>query len=154
MEIRKATIGDLEQLKEIKLKAKAYERKYSKSLKPMWQCRETYLSYLRSDLTNQDRAVFVATERDEPVGIITGRIHTTLPIRVLRRQGHISNMFVVPELRKRGVATKLIRRLLNWFRERGIGDVRLATHFGNAAALKLFGKLGFQEYAIEMTKSL
>ncbi len=154
MEIRKATADDFEQVLEMKLKAKACEREYSTSLKPMRECREAYLSYLRNDLTNEDRAVFVAMEREGPVGMITGRIHTTLPIRVLRRQGHVSNLFVVPGHRKRGVATNLVTELLNWFREKGIRDVRLATHWGNAAALKLLGRLGFQEYAVEMTRSL
>ncbi len=154
MEIRKATISDFERIKEMKLRAKACEREYSKSLKPMRECRERYLTYLRDDLTKEDRAVFVAIERGEPVGMITGSIHTTLPIRVLRRQGHVSSLFVMPAHRKKGLATRLVEELLKWLREKGIRDVRLAAHSDNTPALKLFGRLGFQEYAIEMAKSL
>jgi len=116
MEIRKATINDFERIKEIKLKAKTSERRYNKSLKPIWENRERYLSYLRNDLTNRDRAVFMAIERDKPVGIITGRIYTTLLIRIFRKKGHISNLFVTPGHRRKGIATKLVGELLKWFK--------------------------------------
>lgn len=154
MEIRKATIDDLERITEIKLRSKVCEREYSKSLRPMPECREQYASYLRDDLTRDDRAVFVAFESDEPIGIITGRIHGTLPIRVLRRQGCMSDLFVTPEHRKQGLATRLIEELLDWFRAKGVQDIRLGVHSGNEAALKLLGAMGFREYAIEMARKL
>ena len=154
MEIRQATLADLEAIAELKLRSKASEREHSTSLRPIAECRERYLSYLRTDLTQEDRAVFVALEGGEPVGIITGRIYGTLLIRVHRKQGHISSLFVDPEHRKQGAAGRLVEALLDWFRERGVEVVRLAVHSGNEAARKLLGDLGFEEYAVEMTRSL
>ncbi len=154
MEIRKATLDDLEQIKDLKLQAKASEAKYNPSLKPLEDNRERYLRYLRNDLTGEDRAVFFAIDGDEAVGVITGRIHTTLPIRVHRKQGNISNLFVVSQYRKRGVAAKLVAELLRWFRGEGIADVYLGVHCGNAPALKMFRELGFQDYLIEFKKDI
>jgi ribosomal protein S18 acetylase RimI-like enzyme len=154
LEIRRATIDDLELIKEIKLEAKASERTYNKSLKPIEQTKELYFSYLKSDLENSDRAVFIAIDQDKPVGIITGRIYTTLLIRRLPKKGHISNLFIEPTHRKKGLASKLANELLNWFKTEGIEDVHLGAALQNDPALQMFKKLGFQEYAIEMKKSL
>ena len=154
MEIRKATIEDLERIKDIKLQAKASEGQYNTSLRPLCENRERYLTYLRNDLTNQDRAVLIAIDRGEPVGMITGRIYRTLLIRIRREVGRMSSLFVLPGHRNKGVATELVGELLKWFREKGTRDVHLAVHSGNAPALEMFSKLGFQEYLIEFKKAL
>ena len=154
MEIRKATINDFEQIGDIKLKAKASQEKYNTSLKPLHENRERYFSYLRNDLTNQDRVVLIAIDRGEPIGMITGRIYRTLLIRIRRKEGRISNLFVLSGYRNRGVAGKLVSELLKWFREKRIKDVHLSVHSGNAPALRMFRKLQFQEYLIEFSTTL
>ncbi|MBA7485420.1 hypothetical protein ES707_20966 [subsurface metagenome] len=154
MEIRKATTDDYEQLKEIKLKAKASERIYNKSLKPLRQCKESYFAYLASDLTRKEMAVFIAVERGKPVGMITGRIHETLPVKTLRRKGHASNLFIMPGHRRKGIATALMSELLKWFRDNNVKDVRLGVHAKNASAYDMFRKFKFREYATEMKKQL
>jgi ribosomal protein S18 acetylase RimI-like enzyme len=154
MEIRKATIDDFDQIKDLKLKAKASEGKYNTSLRGLRENRKRYFSYLRNDLTDQDRAVLIAIDRDQPIGMITGRIYRTLLIRIRRKEGRISNLLVLPGHRKKGIATELVRELLKWFRKRRIKDIRLAVHSGNAPALEMFSKLRFQEYLIEFKKTL
>ena len=154
MEIKKATINDFEQIKDIKLRAKASEGKYDTSLRPLRENREKYFSYLRNDLTNQDAAILIAIDQDEPIGMITGRIYRTLLIKVRRKEGRISNLFVLPGHRKKGVATELVRELLKWFREKKIKDVRLAVHSRNVPSLEMFSKLRFQKYLIEFKKTL
>lgn len=150
MEIREATIDDFDQVKGIKLKAKASERRYNKSLKPLREARKKYFSYLKTDLANKDAAVLIATDRDRPVGIITGRIYKTLPIKVISRKGHISNLFVASSHRNKGIATRLVRELLNWFQEKKIRDVHLGVHSRNDRALEVFRKLKFRESIMEM----
>ena len=154
MEIREATIDDFEQIKDIKLKVKASEGQYNTSLRPLSENRERYLSYLRNDLTDRGRAVLIAIDREEPIGMITGRIYRTLLIRARRKEGRISNLFVLPAYRKKGVATRLVRQLLKWFRKQKVKDVRLAVHSGNTPALEMFGKLRFQECLIEFKKTV
>ncbi len=152
MEIRRATIADFERIKDIKLKAKATEGEYNTSLRPVRENTRRYCSYLRTDLTNPDRAVFIAVDRDKTVGMITGRIYRTLPIR--RKEGRISNLFVLPGHRKSGLGTRLVRELLRWFREKKTEDIRLSVHSGNTPALTMFRKLKFEEYLIEFRRTL
>ncbi len=154
MEIRKATPDDYEQLKELKLKAKASERRFNKSLKPMRQSRRTYLAYLESDLKSKDRAIFIAIERGRPVGMIAGRIYETLPVKAYRRYGHASNLFVQPRHRKKGIGTALFSELLKWFGSNNIKDVHLGVYAKNTAAREIFRKLKFRECVIEMRRHL
>jgi len=65
-------MGDYEGLKEVKLRAKGSERRYNRSLKPICENKGKYLSYLKGDLCDERRAVFVAMEGDKAVGMITG----------------------------------------------------------------------------------
>ena len=154
MEIRKATSDDFELLKDIKLKAKASERRYNKSLKPVPQSKERYFAYLANDLASEDQAVFIALERGKPVGMITGRIHKTLPVKTLRRKGHISNLFVLRVHRRKGIAAALMGELIQWFRHKNVRDVRLGVHVKNAPARNMFRRFKFREYAMEMKKDL
>jgi len=154
MEIRRAAIADFERIKDIKLKAKATEGKYNTSLRPLRENTGRYFSYLRNDLTNPDRAVFMAVDRDKTVGMITGRIYRTLPIRIRRKEGRISNLFVLPGHRKSGLGARLVLELLKWFREKKTEDIRLSVHSGNAPALAMFRKLKFEEYLIEFRRTL
>ena len=133
---------------------KTSEAEHNASLRPLEKNRQRYLSYLQNDLANPKRAVLIAIDEGEPVGMITGRTYGTLLIRKRRREGWISNLFVLPECRHKGVASKLVRELLEWFRRKRIKDIRLAVNSGNSAALEMFSKLGFREYLIQFEMTL
>ncbi len=49
---------------------------------------------------------------------------------------------------------KLTRKLLKWFRKKKIKDVHLGVFSKNSPAQKLFAKLGFKDYIIDMAKHL
>ena len=152
MEIRQATVDDFELLKDLKLKAKASERRHNKSLRTIAATRERYFGYLKNDLASKDRAVFMALEEGTPVGIVTGRVHRTLLIQKARKKGHISNLFVASGHRKKGIATALLESLVKWFHDKSVTDLRLGVYVKNTVARDLFLRLGFREYAIEMKK--
>ena len=65
MNIRKATIDDFEALKELKILSKKEELKYSETIKPIEETKERYLSYMRRDLTIDNRAIFIAIDNDQ-----------------------------------------------------------------------------------------
>ncbi len=154
MEIRRARADDFGLIKDIKLAAKKHEQKFNKSLKPLPANRKRYLGYLKDDLSDRNSVVFFAVDKNEPVGIITGRIYNTIPIKIRKKKGHISNLYVLPGHRKKGTATKLTRELLKWFKEKKIRDIGLGVFAKNSPAQKLFAKLGFKNYIIDMARHL
>ncbi|MBO1437967.1 GNAT family N-acetyltransferase [Meiothermus sp. CFH 77666] len=54
---------------------------------------------------------------------------------------------LLPEARGRGLGEQLLRAHLGCLRDRGVCGVQLSTTEENTAALALYRKLGFQEYA-------
>lgn len=154
MEIRKATVKDFERLKEIKIKSKICERIYNKSLKPIAKVKKKYFYYLKRDLTFKDRAIFIAVKNDKIIGMILGKIVKTLSIIKFEKRGYISNLYILAKYRRKGMAKKLVRELIGWFRVNNIKNIRLEVYAKNKPALNIYHKSGFKEYAIKMKKDL
>jgi ribosomal protein S18 acetylase RimI-like enzyme len=96
-----------------------------------------------SEVLADERTIFlVAFEsgHDEPIGFV-------LAYELLRRHGDPSQLFVyevgvVPEARRRGVATELLRELARVARTRGIRRGFVLTNESNEAAMELYRSLG------------
>jgi ribosomal protein S18 acetylase RimI-like enzyme len=72
----------------------------------------------------------------------------------VRRIGHISHCYVVPEARGRSVATRLVEGAERWFREQGLRYVELSYQLANAAAAATWGRLGYQPFRVFARKDL
>ena len=94
MEIRKATMKDFEEVLKIKLESKEEERKFNDELEPVEKVRGYYEEYLENDLSSEWRAIFIAIEDKQTIGLITGKIYRTLYVCGFQRCGFISNVFV------------------------------------------------------------
>ena len=68
--------------------------------------------------------------------------------------GFIHDVAVREEVRRAGIATRLLEAAAQWLRERGAPRVILWTAAPNAAAQSLFRRLGFRDTMIEMTMEL
>ena len=60
-------------------------------------------------------------------------------------RGLIISMWTAPEVRRRGVGTRLLAAAEAWARERGLAELRLRVHEANHAALDLYLRAGFRE---------
>lgn len=60
---------------------------------------------------------------------------------------HIHNIAVPPAFRRRGLASRLIRMVVEGFRNRGLEKVLLEARVGNHGAVALYRSLGFREVA-------
>ena len=68
--------------------------------------------------------------------------------------GAIDNVFVVPDMRGTGVARRLVGRLEDWFRERGVNEAQLSVVAANTHAVDVWSALGFAPLAYRMQKRL
>ena len=105
LEIKKAGLKDFDQALELKLASKTEERKYNRELVPDRKADRTYARYLKNDLNDTWRAVFIARVTGEPVGLIVGKIYRTLKVAGYHRTGYISNLYV-----KKGSAAGELQR--------------------------------------------
>ncbi|WP_250125906.1 GNAT family N-acetyltransferase [Chroococcidiopsis sp. CCMEE 29] len=70
------------------------------------------------------------------------------------RHAHIFLLYVVPEHRRRGIGTALMRYLENWARARGDRQIGLQVFQSNKNALNLYNQLGYQTQSLWMVKPL
>jgi GNAT superfamily N-acetyltransferase len=115
---------------------------------------EGYAWFLSSQLKDKDVVVLVA-ERD---GAIIGYVYAGLEPRSWKElreaSGFIHDVVVEESSRGLGVARQLLEAAIEWLRAQGVPRVMLWTAEHNAAAQRLFDRLGFRRTMIEMTREL
>ncbi|HVF26709.1 MAG TPA: N-acetyltransferase [Pyrinomonadaceae bacterium] len=70
------------------------------------------------------------------VGFIVGLIEPNAT-------GHVTTLGVAPEHRRRGIANRMMNRVEEGFRRRGVRTVRLEVRSVNTGAQKLYGGMGY-----------
>ncbi len=58
-------------------------------------------------------------------------------------EGEVAEVYVVPDHRGRGLATRLVQRAVQLFEERLVTFASVWTHTGNPAAVRLYQSAGF-----------
>ncbi|MBD2343180.1 GNAT family N-acetyltransferase [Anabaena subtropica FACHB-260] len=70
------------------------------------------------------------------------------------RHAHIFLLYVLPEHRRRGIATALMQYAENWAKQRGDRQIGLQVFQSNPPALNLYNHLGYQTQSLWMVKSI
>jgi GNAT superfamily N-acetyltransferase len=115
-----------------------------------------YSAFLRMQLREDDAIVLVAKRdaTDEIVGYVYAGLEPRSWKELREPAGFIHDVVVVERERNRGIAAALLAAAIDWLRSRGAPRVLLWTAEPNAAAQRLFARLGFRRTMIEMTLEL
>ncbi|HDD46502.1 MAG TPA: GNAT family N-acetyltransferase [Candidatus Aenigmarchaeota archaeon] len=152
--VREAGIGDLEELFNIWLELVEEEKRYDKDMKGIGELREIYGRYIRSFLTRARHVVFVALDGSRIIGFVAGKIIRAPVVYEYGERGYISEVFVKPEYRNKGIGSMLIKEIIAWFKKNGVRRVLLDSYAKNKAAMNFYKKFGFEEYFINMKKNI
>lgn len=98
-------------------------------------------SFLYELLENERAFYWVAKET-------FGRIIGYIGMWVVLDEGHITNVAVHPNFRRRGAGEALMNELIRGSRLNGVSHLTLEVRFSNQAAQQLYTKLGFVEAGI------
>jgi ribosomal protein S18 acetylase RimI-like enzyme len=82
----------------------------------------------------------VAEEEGEPVGFALANLGETNP-----RTAHLTDLYVRPEARRRGVGKELLAAVAAAARDAGLAHLTLEVGSDNAAARVVYDRLGFRE---------
>ncbi|MFB3889157.1 MAG: ribosomal protein S18-alanine N-acetyltransferase [Candidatus Bathyarchaeia archaeon] len=110
------------------------------------QCfqKEAFSRQQISSLLSDYNSVSLAAKVDgKTAGFIIGYVEMKQNFPV----GHILTLDVAPPFRRRGVGETLLCEMEEIFRSRGIGECILEVREDNAAALRLYEKLGYKAIA-------
>lgn len=103
---------------------------------------------------------FLVAELDQSiVGFIYGAESRHIPGEVLqnwnaRKAGSIETLAVEVKLRRKGIGTLLLTKLLELFKNRGIDTVTLSVPASEVGAQKLYEKFGFEARAYFLRKKI
>ena len=153
MTIRPAEARDTEALGKLgaALMRTHYEFDRTRFLEPHQGSEQGYGHFLRSQMNDEDCAVFVADRDGQVVGYVYAAVEP-LSWKDLRDEcGFIHDLLVDPTERGAGIGRELLDHAIAWLRDRGMPRVVLSTAAQNAGAQRLFAHRGFRPTMIEMT---
>lgn len=154
MEIKQATMDDFDELFKLKLESREEARQFNEKLVATNEVADRYESYLKKDLSNEWRAVFIAVEDGKIVGMVLGKIFRSMYIQGHERLGYISNLYVKKGFRKKGLGKKLTQAVIDWFKSKEAVALTLEVYEKNKAALNLYHKLGFKNHSVKMVRGI
>lgn len=107
------------------------------------QCFTVPWSYesLHQDISENPRAFYIAAEAD-------GKICGYVGVWRILDEGHITNVAVAPEYRRRHIASAMLTVLLELLVDNEVRSCTLEVRAGNEAAKALYRSLGFEEAGV------
>ena len=106
--------------------------------------------FVSSLLEEDPGQVLVAVESGELVGYLMFQREVRPPLEMNHKLSYVTDLYVKPKYRRRGVARKLLQSCLNTLREKGATDVQLRVWHMNQGAIALYRQLGFKNRMITM----
>ena len=96
-------------------------------------------------------AFLVVVSNGQVLGYVVAEIITSLGFRNFRskRRGHLLNLAIDPEFRRKGIGTALAKTMLGYLKNKGCEIVWLEVRRSNSIARSFYSKLGFLENGIK-----
>jgi len=113
-----------------------------------------YAHFFRGELANPDALILAAEQAGSVVGYAYARLEARDWNALLDSCGALHDIFVSDQLRRQGVARRLVEAVRDELRGKGAPRLVLHTASQNAAARQFFAALGFRETMIELTAEL
>jgi len=132
------------------------ERSIERALPEGQQMADAYLAFLLDRCTKASGKIFVAEIGDVVVGF-AGVLAEVLPEQPDEDQAayaYISDLVVLPSYRRQGIARELLRHAEAYAGARGAKLLRIGVLAKNRIARDLYGKLGFEDYQLQLVKKL
>lgn len=110
---------------------------------PRARCDALYASWITRRCAESPNGVLVVRDAGVAAGYLTCLID---PDGV----GIIDLVAVAPEQREKGLGERLVRASFGWFAERGCSRVRVVSQARNAAAARVYRRLGFRTVSLQL----
>lgn len=158
MILRDANAADRETLWRFMASLQDFEAEYEPNRLPGSDMAEKHLDALLDWVDQHYAGGNVIAEIDSiPVGwamfgVVTA--HGFMVPEEHRLIGQLSDLWVEPDFRGRGIAKALIAEAEKRFREAGIRRMQIASISANTKAIDLYKSLGYAPYEVSLSKSL
>ncbi|HEY3666499.1 MAG TPA: GNAT family N-acetyltransferase [Polyangiaceae bacterium] len=113
-----------------------------------------YARFFGGELSNPDTLILAAELDSKIVGYAYARLESRDWNALLDECGALHDIYVLEDVRRQGVARRLVAAVSDGLRAKGAPRLVLHTASKNRAAREFFAALGFRETMIELTVEL
>lgn len=148
--IREATLGDLQALKQCEQGVIEAERPMDPTIKdgPIHY-------YDLTDLIQSENSyVLVVETNNRIIGSGYAKLKSDRHYLKHKLQGYLGFMFVEDKYRGQGINGLIIDKLIAWCKEKDVFEIRLDVYDTNYPAIKAYEKAGFKKHLITMRKDI
>jgi ribosomal protein S18 acetylase RimI-like enzyme len=134
-----------------------YERTIHDTRRPGHEIAKTYLAWLMASVTANAGLLLIAEAGGEFAGFAACWVRqedALAETEESNRYGYISDTFVMPALRGRGIAGHLIRAAEVHLRATGVTRLRIGVLAANRSAQRAYSKSGVEPYELTLEKRL
>ncbi len=157
--IRTASLQDRPVLRGLMESLQDAERELHLNRRSGSEISDAHLAYLEGLVKDRNGKIYVAESEEGILGFVVcfiekldeGDLHV---VQSEREYGYISDLYVVSAMRKRGVATALMEAAERHFLNLNLAVVRVGLLCSNEAAIRFYGKAGYQPYEVLYEKHL
>jgi len=97
-----------------------------------------------NDFEKNDAIILVAEDKGKLIGFAYGTIKKVKHLSI-GRMGHFNDCYIEKAYRRKGIARKLTKQLMNWYKIKKIKYVDVYVDSKNTTGLKTWTCLGFRE---------
>jgi ribosomal protein S18 acetylase RimI-like enzyme len=116
--------------------------------------REILSEAMMKGLSDEDTVILIAEIDGEIAGFLRGWIFENIPGYLPARKGFIHEIIVKSAYRGHHVGHELLRRAVDWFKERGTESIEVKISGKNSVARAFWGIEGFKEKQFVMELDL
>lgn len=113
-----------------------------------WDGKRKWSKYLEERFSEISTKLIVAEEEGEIVGFMLCLLSPNTPVFKDRKIGVISDVYVLEERRRKGVAKNMLNRAIKWFEKNKVRSIQLGVAFDNFEARAAWRQVGFEPYII------
>jgi GNAT superfamily N-acetyltransferase len=151
--IRKATLKDLEKLTLLFVDIAKYHKKLDpKQFDLVNNLKSIYSPFVKKSIYSKNILILVAEINEKIIGMIRAEISGRAPVFKDRKIGNISDAYVSPVHRKKGILGLMEKEVVKWLKARKIKKVKATVYFANKDARKIWNKKGFKDQHANMVK--
>ena len=141
--VRTAKREDIDQISDLILRLKKLNEEFDPLYTVRQEAPEVVRKYVSESLERDDVIMLVADSIGRVVGVIRAEIRSRVFYDPLM-QGVITDLYVLPSYRRRGVGEALVSSLIKILKSRGIGLVSAEFPPMNKIAVEFYTNMGFK----------
>lgn len=145
--IRKATIEDVSAIIELWKELMDFNKQYDEHWTRSKTGHKNIGNFIRSHIEDDAYCILVAVASGHIIGYSLSDIRKCdPPVLKIREYGHISNIAITKNYRRKRIGEKLLRKTVDWFSKKGIHRIEVCVSSSNNLATGFWAKMGFRPY--------